>query len=66
MKDQAKRIAIFLPPQFKEQLEKLSDETGLAQSQLVVLATISMLVNYENVGSAIFADLLNPEHKQKG
>jgi hypothetical protein len=48
----------------KRALEQMSSETGLSQTQLIILATISMLANYQSKGSAIFADLLNPEHKR--
>jgi hypothetical protein len=61
-----KRLSVYFPPEVKAALEKMSEETGLAQTQLVVMATHSMLINYQTKGSFIFADLLNPEHKQKG
>ncbi len=66
IKDKAKKLLIPIPDAYKELLEKMSNETGVSQTQLVALATISMLANYENKGAFIFADLLNPEHKKGG
>lgn len=63
-KDPNKRIAISMPEDAKKELEIMSKETGIAQGQLITLATLSMLVNYRHKGSFIFADLLNPEHKK--
>lgn len=65
MKDHSKRFPVSIPDSYKQELESMSKETGIAQGQLVMLATISMLVNYREKGAFIFADLLNPEHKNK-
>lgn len=59
-----KPTLIHYPDNVKEELEKMSKETGISQTQLVVLATVSMLANYRMSGSLIFADLLNPDHKK--
>ena len=59
-----KNIPVRLTLETKNELEKMSKETGIAQSDLVRLATASMLKNYEMQGSFIFADLLNPAHKE--
>ncbi|WP_157788950.1 hypothetical protein [Rhodococcus rhodochrous] len=59
-----KRTPVKLPDQWREELEKMSEETGIAMSHLMAMATISMLVNYRTKGAFIFADLLNPEHKK--
>ncbi|MED4570982.1 hypothetical protein P9302_16080 [Brevibacillus agri] len=64
MKDANKRIPVSLPTHLKEELERMSEETGVAQAQLLSLAAVSMLVNYRLKGAFIFADLLNPEHKK--
>jgi hypothetical protein len=61
---QKKKFQIYLPPNVKDDLERMAEETGLSQNQLIVLATQSLLVNYERKGSFIFADLLNPDHKK--
>lgn len=55
---------VSLPPALKKQIEEMSKETGMTQSNLIRLATQSLVVNYEKSGSFIFADLLNPEHKE--
>jgi hypothetical protein len=65
MVGESKRMPITFPSTVKRSLEKMSEETGISQGQLVLLATQSMLVNYQNKGSFIFADLLNPEYKGK-
>jgi len=46
-----------------KRLAEMAKETGLSQSTLVNLATMSLVANYEKKGSFIFADLLNPEHR---
>ena len=58
-----KGITIYFTEDKKKELERMAKETGLHQATLCTLATLSMLENYEHKGSFIFADLLNPEHK---
>lgn len=53
-----------MPEGLKEDLEKMADELGLSQNQLAVMALHSLVANYEQKGSFIFADLLNPEHRK--
>jgi hypothetical protein len=60
-----KGITVYLTDKPKKSLEEMSKETGIPQAQLINLATISMLENYKVKGSFIFADLLNPDHKEK-
>jgi hypothetical protein len=43
----------------------MSKETNLQQSQLMLMALHSLIANYETKGSFIFADLINPEHREK-
>lgn len=66
MEKAKKTMIVNIPTDAKAKLEKMSEETGLSQTQIVVMAIHSVLANYEIKGSFIFADLLNPEHKQKG
>lgn len=54
-----------MPETLKEKLEKMSEELGLSQNQLAVMALHSLVANYEIKGSFIFADLLNPDHRGK-
>lgn len=63
-KEKNTTVPVRFTLELKEGIEKMSKETGMAQSDLVKMATISMLKNYEMKGSFIFADLLNPEHKE--
>lgn len=56
-------INVNLPEETKKSLEAMSKETGLSQANLIRLATLSLLENYDSKGSFIFADLLNPDHK---
>lgn len=58
-----KRLPINMPESLKTELEKMSEEVGLSQNQLAVMALHSLVANYELKGSFIFADLLNPEHR---
>ncbi|AIF45745.1 hypothetical protein [Virgibacillus sp. SK37] len=57
-------LPVSFPTDVKEKLAKMSDETGINQSNLIRMATHSMIINYESKGSFIFADLLNPQHKE--
>lgn len=58
-----KKIPVSMPETLKLKLEKMSDELGLSQNQLAVMALHSLVANYEVKGSFIFADLLNPDHR---
>lgn len=60
-----KKIPVSMPETLKEKLEKMSEELGLSQNQLAVMALHSLVANYEIKGSFIFADLLNPDHRGK-
>lgn len=64
VKMMARGLSIDLPPETKEQLVKMAKETDMSQAALIKLATLSLLENYKHKGSFIFADLLNPEHKE--
>lgn len=63
MSKEYKTMPIAIPGDLKNQVEKMAKETGINQSTLIRMATHSLVVNYERKGSFIFADLLNPEHK---
>lgn len=56
-------INVNLTEEAKEKLVAMAEETGLSQANLIRLATLSLLENYDSKGSFIFADLLNPNHK---
>jgi len=58
------RMPITLTNHTKSELERMAEETGISQNQLVVMAVHSLLANYKAKGTFIFADLLNPDHKQ--
>jgi len=58
-----KKMPVSLPENLKYDLEKMSVEVGLSQNQLLVMAAQSLIANYKEKGSFIFADLLNPEHR---
>lgn len=59
-------ILVNLRTELKDELKEMSKELGLSQTDLIRMATESLIVNYRNKGSFIFADLLNPDHKVKG
>lgn len=65
MSDNKKQILINIPENLKVELEKMAKETGLSQTQLVLLSVQSLIANYDEKGSFIFADLLNPEHRKR-
>lgn len=58
-----KKMPVSLPETLKSELEKMSVEVGLSQNQLLVMSAQSLVANYKEKGSFIFADLLNPEHR---
>ncbi|MGW9019076.1 hypothetical protein [Priestia megaterium] len=58
-----KKTPVSLPENLKYELEKMSVEVGLSQNQLLVMAAQSLVANYKEKGSFIFADLLNPGHR---
>jgi len=64
-KVEKKRLIVDMPEHLKVELEEFSDEVGMSQNQLVVLAVHSLVANYKTKGSFIFADLLNPVHREK-
>lgn len=55
---------ILLPDKLKEELKEMGKETGLSVNHLIKLASSSLVANYKAKGSFIFADLLNPEHRE--
>lgn len=57
-------MPVSMPESLKTDLEKMATELGLSQNQLVVMTLYSLVANYEEKGSFIFADLLNPEHRK--
>jgi hypothetical protein len=63
--DNATRLSVYLPVSLKNELEEMAKEVGLKQNQLVVLALHSLVKNYEEKGSFIFVDLLNPSDNKK-
>ncbi|PAE34269.1 hypothetical protein [Bacillus sp. 7884-1] len=59
------RLCFPIPEDLKNRFELMSKETNLQQSQLMLMALHSLIANYETKGSFIFADLINPEHREK-
>lgn len=66
MTKEAKRIVILPSDELRKSLEDMSKSTNLPMTVLANLALHSLVANYEAKGSFIFADLLNPEHRNKG
>lgn len=60
------KLILNIPEDTAERLNKMATETTLSRNALVTLAAASLVANYEQKGSFIFADLLNPEHRDKG
>ncbi|WP_025693309.1 hypothetical protein [Paenibacillus zanthoxyli] len=58
-KERPSRLTVYLPVTARIDLFQIAQDTGLSQSQLVVMATHSLLANYKAKGNAIFAELLN-------
>lgn len=58
-----KRFPVVMNTALKMELEAMSEEIGLTQNHLTVLALYSLVANYKKKGSFIMADLLNPEHR---
>ncbi|MBW4084195.1 hypothetical protein [Paenibacillus sp. S150] len=52
------RLPVYFPPKMKEELREMSEQTGLSQTQLVVMATHSLIENYKLHGGGIFIQLI--------
>ncbi|SDS43334.1 hypothetical protein SAMN05444162_1466 [Paenibacillaceae bacterium GAS479] len=52
------RLPVYFPPKMKDELREMSEQTGLSQTQLVVMATHSLIENYKVEGNAIFKSLI--------
>ncbi|KAA8757717.1 hypothetical protein [Paenibacillus sp. UASWS1643] len=57
-KEKPSRLTVYLPEKARADLLQISLDTGLSQSQLVVLATHSLIANHNAKGNAIFSELL--------
>ncbi|WP_342551570.1 hypothetical protein [Paenibacillus sp. FSL R7-0652] len=57
-KKKPSRLTVYLPEKAREDLLRIAQDTGLSQSQLVVLATHSLIANYKAEGNNIFSELL--------
>ncbi|WP_442602240.1 methyltransferase domain-containing protein [Paenibacillus sp. KN14-4R] len=62
--DKTKRLTVYLPEKMKADLEQMAAETGLSMTQVIVMATHSILANYKTHGSAIFAHLTNARQQE--
>ncbi|MEX3620735.1 hypothetical protein [Paenibacillus glucanolyticus] len=58
-KEKTPRLTVYLPDPSKSELAQMAKNTGLSQTQLVVMATHSLLANYRAKGDAIFSGLLS-------
>lgn len=58
LKEKPSRLTVYLPEKSRTDLLEIAQETGLSQSQLVVLATHSLIANHKAKGNAIFSELL--------
>lgn len=63
MSENGKNMTIRFPENLKLSLEKMSSEVGISQAKLVVLATQSLIANYEENDIKMFKELikLNPK-----
>lgn len=61
--NEKEKLQVTMPTSLKRELAHMAKETGISQNHLAVLALHSLTANYEEKGSFIFADLLNPEHR---
>ncbi|NOU93317.1 methyltransferase domain-containing protein [Paenibacillus sp. LMG 31456] len=61
--NKTKRLSVYLPDKVKSDLELMAAETGLSMTQVIVMATHSLLANYKSQGTAIFASLLDSKQK---
>lgn len=57
-KEKPSRLTVYLPETARIDLLRIAEDTGLSQSQLVVLATHSLIANHKAKGNAIFSELL--------
>lgn len=59
------RLTVYFPKAIKDQLTRMAEETGLSQSQLVVMATHGLLAQYRKNGQDIFMNLITPANKSE-
>lgn len=59
------KLIINIPDETRNDLEKMSEATGLSMNSLARMAVQSLIANYELNGTLIFAGLLNPDYKIK-
>ncbi|MEK3760069.1 hypothetical protein MKZ07_33260 [Paenibacillus sp. FSL P4-0338] len=57
-KEKPPRLTVYLPESARKELLEISEKTGLSQTQLVVMATHSLIANHKAKGNAIFSELL--------
>ncbi|UUZ81641.1 methyltransferase domain-containing protein [Paenibacillus sp. P26] len=62
--DKTKRLTVYLPDRVKSDLSRMAEQTGLSMTQLIVMATHSLLANYQERGSAVFAGLIDARHRE--
>lgn len=62
---ETKRLQLYIPDDLKREVEEMAEKTGLSQNNLALLALYSLVANWQAKGSFIFADLLDPEHRNK-
>ncbi|ASA22507.1 hypothetical protein [Paenibacillus donghaensis] len=65
LKEKPPRLTVYLPDTEKKELEKMSKNTGFSQTQLVVMATHSLLANYKAKGNIIFTELIGLNLNEK-
>ncbi|WP_289141821.1 CopG family transcriptional regulator [uncultured Brevibacillus sp.] len=58
-KEKNPRLTVYFPKNVKKQLSQMAEETGLSQTQLVVMATHGLLAQYKQHGQVIFSNIQN-------
>lgn len=58
------KLPVTMESELNEELQRMSDDLNISKNQLTLLALYSLVANYKQNGSYIFADLLNPKYKE--
>lgn len=54
------RITVYLPPDLKQDIRNMSNETGYTVNQIALMSLTSLTIDYKEKGKFIFIDLLCP------
>ena len=63
MMSETKRMQLYLTEKLKKDLSDMSEDLGMTQNNLGILAIQSLVTNYKEKGTKIFVDLIDTKNK---